>query len=221
MFVGILILIYGVILLLEQVVPSFSINFEILWPSFFILIGIYNTIREKRPTILSSIFIIIGLIFLLINLDILTTDFYDLIYPIILIIVGTGIISSTLIGKKEPKISTKTVENRSYRVRNYNGIFGGVEQVINEPDFEGANVYSIFGGVDLDLTKIEIKENIGIYAYSVFGGTTLRLPEEYNVVVTDTSVFGGTDNRIKRKYDENKKTIYINITNVFGGTDLR
>lgn len=221
MFIGLLILVFGMILLLEQIVPGFSIDFEILWPTFFIVIGIYNMIRDKKPNILSSIFIIIGTIFLLINLDILTEDFYDLIYPIILIIVGLGIMGAAITGNKGTKISTKTVNNKSYRVRNYNGIFGGVEQVLAESDFEGANIYSVFGSVDLDLTKVKIKDNIIIYAYSVFGGTTIRFPEEYNVVVTDTSVFGGTDNKIIRKYDDEKKTIYVNITNVFGGTDLR
>ena len=118
MFIGLLILVFGVILLLEQIVPGFSIDFVILWPTFFIVIGIYNMINNRKPNILSSICIIIGSIFLLINLDLLTEDFYDLIYPIILIIVGIGIISSALIGNKEPKISTKTVNNKSYKLRN-------------------------------------------------------------------------------------------------------
>ncbi len=221
MIIGLLILVFGIVLLLEQIVPGFSIDFEILWPTFLIVIGAYNIIKDRKPSILSSICLIIGSIFLLINLDLLTEDFYDLIYPIILIIVGIGIMGATISGNKGTKISTKIVNNKSYQVRNYTGIFGGVEQVLAESDFEGANIYSIFGSVDLDLTKVKIKTNTIIYVYSIFGGTTVRLPEEYNIIVTDTSVFGGTDNKIVRKYDDNKKTIYINVTNVFGGTDLR
>ena len=36
MIIGLLILVFGIVLLLEQIVPGFSIDFEILWPTFLI-----------------------------------------------------------------------------------------------------------------------------------------------------------------------------------------
>ncbi len=221
MLIGLLILIFGIVLLFEELIPGFSIDFSTFWPLLFIVLGFINILRDKKLSIVSSIFVIVGTIFLLINLNILDEYFYGIVYPVILIIVGGGIVASNTVKNNKSKISTKIVNNKSYKVRNYSGIFGGVEQSINEKDFEGANIYSIFGGVELDLSEIQIEENIIIYVYSIFGGTDLHLPEKYNVIITDTSIFGSTDNKIKRIFNDKEKTIYINITNIFGGTDLK
>ena len=105
----------------------------------------------------------------------------------------------------------------------YNGVFGGVEEIVKTDDFKGLNANAVFGSVELDLRDIELKdENCAINLSSIFGGITILLPENYNVVIGESmAIFGGTDNKFKNKNEEGKKTIYVNARVIFAGIELK
>lgn len=145
MLIGLLILIFGVILLFEELIPGFSIDLSIFWPLLFIVSGFADILRDKKISIVSSIFVIVGTIFLLINLNILDDDFYGIIYPVILIIVGSGIFASNKMKNNKSKISTKIVNNKLYKARNYSGIFGGTDLYLPEKYNIIVTDTSIFG----------------------------------------------------------------------------
>ena len=137
-----------------------------------------------------------------------------LIFAIILIGAGISFILSSLGKKKVKKISKD-------KMINYNGIFGGVKEVVNAKDFKGANCYSIFGGIKLDLKNTLLKDDTVINCYAVFGGIDLTVPDDVNIIIHSSSLFGGVNNKTSNKNSDNKKTIYINVTAIFGGVDVK
>lgn len=215
--VGLFLLVIGVMLSLEVLNVKVNIDYGIAWWSFVSIMGLFMIINDKKISTVPSILVFVGIWNVLNQLGILTASIFSLIWPIILIIIGANLVFGKKLFNKQP---LNIQDNPEALV--YNGIFGGVGEKITIKDFKGLTANAVFGGVDLDLRDVEITDNVKIDISALFGGVTIILPEKYNVMIGESlSIFGGTENKFKGKYDESKKTIYINSRAIFGGTELK
>ena len=216
MLVGIILILLGVYFIVKMLCPSFdiNINWNIIWPIILMVLGIEGIIRTKKLDLFNVILTLIGVIYLLSGLKIIGNINGRFIFAIILIGAGISFILSSLGKKKVKKISKD-------KMINYNGIFSGVKEVVDSEDFKGANCYSIFGGLKLDLKNISLKDDTVINCYAVFGGIDLTVPDDVNIIIHSSSLFGGVNNKTLNKNSDNKKTIYINVTAIFGGVDVK
>lgn len=216
MILGIIIFIIGVLYLISIINPEFVVNYDLVWPSALILLCLYSIIKNKKLDMVPGIGLFIGILIFGVNINAWNNNVYEFIVPGILMIIGLSIMISSIGKNKKVK-----VERSKSGVLTYNGVLAGIEEKVTEKDFKGANIYAIFGGVDLDLRNIEIKDDIIINVYSIFGGTTLLLPKDYNVKINSTAILGGNDNKVNNEYNEKQKTIYINCTSIFGGCEIK
>jgi predicted membrane protein len=73
----------------------------------------------------------------------------------------------------------------------HSSAFGDIRVKIDNEEFSGGNVSSVFGKISLDLQGVE---RIGSYGqldlHSVFGDITLRLPRDLAFEVEGTTMFG-------------------------------
>lgn len=216
MLIGIILIFLGVYFIVKMLCPGFDIdiNWNIIWPVILMVLGIEGIIRSKKLDLFNAILTLIGVIYLLSGLKIIGNINGRLIFAIILIGAGISFILSSLGKKKVKKISKD-------KMINYNGIFGGVKEVVKTKDFKGANCYSIFGGIKLDLKNTSLKDDTVIICYAVFGGIDLTVPDDVNIIIHSSSLFGGVNNKTSNKNNDNKKTIYINVTAIFGGVDVK
>ena len=114
------------------------------------------------------------------------------------------------------------VINRIYNtLKNYYGIFSGLEERVTDSNFKGANIYSVFGGVDLDLRSLEPKEDITINAYSIFGGTSIFVNDNYKVKLNSFSLFGGNENKSLSNSQKKSHMLTVNCISIFGGTEIK
>ena len=216
MILGIILILIGLLLLFEMLIPTLVINYGLVWPLILLLIGITGTIKEKKLDTLNTILIFLGTWFFLLELDILKPNIIKLFWPLILIIAGITIVVSALNFNKQ----TKNTANSKIKTT-YNGIFGGTTEKISTKAFEHTKIYAIFGGVELDLTEADFKEKETVLnIYSIFGGTDLKLPKNVNVKLNSTAILGGNENNYKGKYNAKNKTLIINCISIFGGTDI-
>ena len=207
---GLIITIVGVIFLGNSLnFWNISIFFRGWWTLFIIvpsLIGLF-----KKQTIVSSILgLIIGILLFLACQDIIQWQMVGKIFiPLLIIVIGISLIVSSSIKKK--------IKNKNNP--EYISIFSGRDEKLTG-SFKGANIISIFGGVDLDLRKTEIKDDITIECLTIFGGIDLKLPSNVKVKLTGTPIFGGVENL---KDDENEKspTVTINYICIFAGIDIK
>lgn len=218
MILGIIILIIGLLYLISVMNPEFVINYGLIWPVVLILVCVYCIIKNKKVDIISGIGLFIGILILGVNANFWNNDVYGYIIPGCLIIVGLLIIINSISFKKNKEFKIRTADDK---ILTYSGILAGIEEKVNQKDFKGANIYAIFGGVDLDLRNVETKEDIVINAYSIFGGTSLLIPEGYNIKVNSTAILGGNDNKVNNEYNPKQKTIYVNCTSIFGGCEIK
>lgn len=104
-------------------------------------------------------------------------------------------------------------------------IFGGGAKIINSENFKGGNITAIFGGSELDLTNCTLAEgNNVIDVLIMFGGTEIRVPNSWNVILSVTPIFGGFSNKIRRDPNvpvDQSKTLIIKGLAMFGGGEIK
>ena len=220
---GLFLILVGIILGLNSFgVTNINLFFDGWWTVFIIAPSLNGLIKGEDRTG-ALIGLIIGVFLLLSCQDVLDFKlFVKLFIPAILIIIGLSIFFKDkvkdVVAKKMGKINAKEIDME----HTYTSTFSEEKINLDNEKLENCAINSIFGSVSLDLRNAIIDEDIVINNYVVFGGVTIKVPKDVNVVVKTTSIFGGVDNKTGRsKSKENVKTIYIKGTILFGGIDIK
>lgn len=199
------------------------------WWTLFIIIPCFASILENRPNTGNVIGLAIGLMLLLVSQDIVPGDLIGkLLIPIVLIIIGLGIIFSNSFhwnfGNKEKEGPTDAQfrnTNHNFTEKHYTATFSGQNITCDNQVFEGAVLDAVFGSVCLRADQAIINEDVIIECNATFGGIEVYLPSDINIKVNTTSIFGGVSNRRHRMAPTNAPTVFITGTCMFGGVDLK
>ncbi len=220
---GLFLILVGIILGLNSFgVTNINLFFDGWWTVFIIAPSLNGLIKGEDRTG-ALIGLIIGVFLLLSCQDVLDFKlFVKLFIPAILIIIGLSIFFKDkvkdVVAKKMGKINAKEIDME----HTYTSTFSEEKINLDNEKLESCAINSIFGSVSLDLRNVVIDEDVVINNYVVFGGVTIKVPKDVNIVVKTTSIFGGVDNKTSRnKTKENVKTIYIKGTILFGGIDIK
>jgi predicted membrane protein len=104
---------------------------------------------------------------------------------------------------------------------NITAFFGGMNRVVSSKDFKGANVFCMFGGVELDLRNAGVKgDSATINVTSLFGGAEIMVPQGWAVDLRGTPLFGGIEDKTSGAED-GSVTVIIKSMTAFGGLELR
>ncbi|MDZ7633001.1 MAG: LiaF-related protein [Bacteroidales bacterium] len=92
-------------------------------------------------------------------------------------------------------------------------------------NFQGGKITSIFGGGEVDLTRSSLApdENV-IEITCIFGGTTIIVPESWNIILDVTPILGGFSDSRKIRGDvmkDNTRSLAIRGTVIFGGGEIK
>ena len=223
---GILIILSGFFILLDQVgllSPKVSDIF-ISWQMLLIVIGVYNLFFTDSSKTFGWILIVVGGFFLLPEIFTLPYNFRRNFWPVLLILVGFFILfKSGVFGKKEQAV--KPVEADEMEYFDEVNVFSGSEKRISIKNFRGGRITSIFGGSDIDFTGSTLAEGTQVIeVFYLFGGSTLKVPENWVVVNKVTAILGGfSDKRhtAGRSPDEAKNVLVIRGTVMFGGGEIK
>ena len=130
-------------------------------------------------------------------------------------------IDGTLTDLKTHQIvpSAKIALEKAKENEEYYATFSGEKLNFEGDTFNGASLNAIFGGIDLNLKKADIKNETNINTTSVFGGINIFVPDNVNVEIKSTSLFGGVTNKVENK--ENQPTIKIRAFCLFGGVEVK
>jgi len=103
------------------------------------------------------------------------------------------------------------------------GIFGGEDRRGRWRAAPDLRVVNVFGGSDLDLRGAEVEgDRIEITVFSLFGGSTIRVPEGVRVEMSGFALFGGNDlDAGDRPPAPGAPAVHVRAFSVFGGTDVR
>jgi len=143
-------------------------------------------------------------------------DIAKLIVPVALILIGINILFRESI---HSKVSEKIKKLSSIDGKSIVAIFGGQDLMIDEK-YIGGDIEAIFGSIDLDLRDAKLDAETPIKIHAIFGGVTVIVPKDVNVVLKSIPIFGGVDSKV-RSVENAKKTIYIEAVALFGGVEIK
>jgi predicted membrane protein len=221
---GILIFLGGLFLLNTMNILDFRFtNVVFSWPFIMLVIGLFVLVNTEKK-FLGGTLSGIGALFLIER--IFPEIDYDggIIIPILFIVLGTYIIlkkrkldSGSEFFSDTSKLSKDKIDDVS--------IFGGGTKIISSNNFQGGNVTAIFGGSEINLINCQLAEGDNVLdVLCVFGGTTIILPKEWNVVINVTSVLGGFSNKAIRNPSiliDQTRTLHIKGLAMFGGGEVK
>ena len=238
-FFGFLLVIVGALFLLDNLnflyfdIPHIIFSF----PTILIIIGILILVNSEKKGA-GVIFLIIGVLWLL-----------PRIFPWIAI--NGGVIFSVLIIALGIYILTKRRNSSGYRYDfhksaesgegdNVNkggdyskeidrlddvAIFGGGHKFISSDNFQGGNVTAIFGGSEIDLTRCKLAPGTHtLEVTAIFGGTTLIVPKEWNIIINVLPLFGGFSHKGMRGPNvviDPESTLVIKGVVIMGGGEIK
>jgi predicted membrane protein len=209
--IGLLVVTLGVMLLLDTT-DAFGPDTDVLgtyWPVLVIAWGLWG-LMSFRSVLWHVAVLVIGVMFLLTNLNVWTLDIGQF-WPVVLVVIGLALLFSwRLVGRTD----------NGWKVT---CIFSGSEEVVSSQAFEGGEVTAIFAGVDLDLREAELAEGKAtIDATVICGGMELTVPKGWKVNIEATPILGATENRHQQpSLGEAKGELTITGTVVCGGIEVR
>ena len=187
--IGLVVICAGILFLLENLGVAIGINLWDFWPVALILIGLHHISgpSETRQSFSGAIFIILGVLFLVNNLDII---FFDIgtFWPIIVILLGIAIIKNAVWGGHKAPSSSDNFH--------LSFILGGGEHRFSSDQFKGGKLAAFMGGGTIDLRDADIQiDDVVIDVFAFMGGIDIRIPRHWHVNMQGTPILGGIDNK--------------------------
>ncbi len=218
-FLGILFVVIGGLLILENLnLLSYDLtHIFISWPMLLIVIGVYNLSRKAGSA--GFILIGIGTYFLLPRIFDFPDEFFHNFWPLILVVIGLVFIFQW---RKSPSLAFGTTVDKN-DVLDETAIFGGRNMSLVSEQFRGGKVTSIFGGSKINLLYCKPVEGCVIDVATIFGGTKIIVPENWNVRTEVVSIFGGFEdkrgNSVISRVDQTKIVVVKGVA-IFGGGEI-
>lgn len=198
---------------------NLNLFFDGWWTVFIIVPSLMGLFQNGSRTG-SIIGLVIGVMLLLSAQGFMDWSMMGrMIFPIIFIIIGLNIIFRGPFRKDKNYYKVNGTSRDG--VPEYTAAFGSNDVVFPYEEFHGANITSIFGGVDLNLKNAIINKDVVINSTSVFGGVNIIVPPNVNVKVSSIPIFGGTSNKTNPYKESDIPTVYINSTCIFGGAEIK
>lgn len=192
------------------------------WPMILVILGLI--FLTNRPGSTSGwILLIIGVVFLLPRITPLPFSMRELFWPVVFIGIGLLILFKSLTGIRRKNYIRTSGSSTDFI--DEIAVLGGSDRMITSGSFKGGQITSILGGSQINLLHAELApgDNV-IDVFSLFGGSTLIVPRNWNVKVEVTSILGGFSD--KRTVVENagkqpQNTLVIKGLVLFGGGEIK
>ena len=220
-FFGVTIAAFGGILLLKNLeiikFDSWHLFWGTVWAVGLVLAGL-TTIISSRKMLTRAWGLLLMATGVSIGLNaygIIDVSIWKLFWPVVLIAVGVAVTFS--VGSGGYKRSKKSVADDSGNEKV--AIFYGEESRV-KGDYTGGSATAIFGGVELDLRRANIKDGTVIDIFTFCGGVSISLPDDVIVKNEVRGVLGGSEDKTVSKSSA-KKTIVLRGECVLGGLEVK
>lgn len=230
---GVFLLLAGVLLLAYKMgapIPSWVFT----WPVLLIVIGLFTGIKSRFHNPGSFILILIGGVFL-IDQSVPGIDLHNFIAPIILIGLGLLFIlrprrhsfghlrrarwAGSACGYTPPNSSMPKDKEEYLDVH---AVLGGVKKNVQSKDFKGGEIVCFMGGAEISFMQADIQQPVTLEINTVFGGTKLIIPGNWEVQTEISAVFGGVEDKrnFQNQNPDAEKKIILKGSCLFGGIEI-
>lgn len=207
---GLTIMTAGLLLALDNLGLLDSTLFFRYWPLAFVALGILKLTAPPGQRAGGVVFVLVG-VFLLA----FTTGFmnFQRLWAFLLLIVGGN-------------IAWRALRPRPLRVDPASGInvvaiLGGSKTANSSRDFRGGQALAFMGGCEIDLRRATITaEEVVVDVFAFWGGVSLRVPEEWQVINRINAFLGGMEEKLHPVPGAQQRLV-LTGTVIMGGAEVR
>lgn len=209
----------GILFLLSKVLDWECSFWDILWPSFLLVFGIFGLIGKVSLFWMACAGV--GAFFLVSNLLPLPLELdKGILWAVIIIVCGVMLLLDALRKKRRRVIHGNGSPSHEYRVANgflqCSNSFGEENQLVVTDRLTGGKISNSFGEYTVDFSEVEeVSEGCAIEASCSFGELELRIPKRYAVTHKSSTSFAGFDVN-GRPDDEPEGVIHLKASVSFG-----
>ena len=217
---GLGIILIGILFLLGNMGMIDPHDYLRYWPVLLLVIGIAYLIQcQQGPgRIWGIILTFIGAAMLLDRLYFIRFSLWDY-WPLILVGMGIMMIVKASSHHRHMGFSTTEIHDTDSFIK-ATAIMGGFKRMNNSQDFKGGELTAIMGGFELDLRDASIKGEAVIDIFTMMGGMSMRIPEDWLVIFDVNPFMGGYDDKTRPPKQSTKRLI-IKGTTIMGGIEIK
>jgi predicted membrane protein len=199
---GALLIVFGTLLFLDNLGILPVSVLDAFWPLFFLGLGAYGFLRTGSPVIRiwSGAAFVAGVLLVLDLFHVVRVTMATL-WPLALIAAGAVLLVARLgwTGLADRiNVASNNVSRPILTRLNEVAVFSGVKRRIESQNFEGGELSSVFGGIEIDLRRAGISTDgkvAVLEANAAFGAVELRIPETWRLSMQGVAVFGSYEDK--------------------------
>lgn len=221
---GVVLIALGTLIFLDNIGVIHGVSFgRIFFPAVLIGWGSMGLSRARSAPslVLPGTAVVGGVLLLLGQLGILPGIRFSTLWPLVLIAAGLlAILSGGEWRELAKRFSGASTQTRLQET----AIFSAVKRRVDSTGFEGGELSSVFGGIEVDLRRSTIVGEATLEANAVFGGIELRVPDEWKIVIHGFAAFGAYEDKTVPPRPEPgviAPVLIVRGTTAFGGVSVR
>jgi predicted membrane protein len=221
--IGLLLVIIGTFALLGSLdILDFRISRIIFSIPFVLLVIGLIILANSTKKVFGGVLAAIGIFFLIPKIFPVQYD-ASIIFPVIIITLGIYILLRAK-EKHDYKIKADS-KGDSREFIDEVAVFGGGNRIISSDSFKGGSITAIFGGAEINLAGSKLAEGDNVLeVVTIFGGTEIIVPRDWDVKLNVTPIFGGFSNKMVKEFnapvDQTRRLIVKGVA-IFGGGDIK
>jgi hypothetical protein len=232
MGLGLVILTFGVLALLQTMGLADVRAWRTFWPVALIVWGLAVALAPGSR--------VIGLVIAGAGLVLLGGRLYGwpvriwMFWPIVPILIGLRLIFRSGAGAPRvrrsqagafqggaPTAAADAGTDQTSRIHD-TAVFGGIKRQNISQAFQGGHATAVFGGVDLDLRECRMAgDEASIDVFAMFGGITLRVPKTWTIDSRLSAVLGGIDDQSDPPVEGQTHRLVLTGQTIFGGVEIK
>lgn len=215
--VGVVLALFGLLLLVHTTGVYDTTAFLRYVPSLFVLVGLYAMVTSRLRNLAGPlVLVLVAGAVQLAALDVIAGSDVLALWPVLIIVAGLSILAGQFRSASRP-VSASQVDAFA--------LLGGNESRATGETFTGGSLTAILGGVELDLRDTAVEDRPArVDATAFFGGVDVIVPDDWNVQVDVLPVLGGVeDARLRRERGDGHREVDLLVTGfvAFGGVTVR
>jgi hypothetical protein len=216
--VGGLILFLGIMFTLDNLKLLEANSILRWWPLVLIVLGARRMLAKDRSTGQGfGLFVmVVGGLLLLVSLDLIDSDPGDLIFPLLLILLGGHLVARSLFRSKhglspgEKGDALRTV-----------AVMSGIERKHASPDFRGGDAAAVMGGAEIDLREARMPSGQAVIdVFAFWGAVEIRVPPDWRVTGEVFPLMGAFEDNTKSPAESTGNLIVRGLV-VMGGVEVK
>lgn len=210
---GLIIAIVGAGFLLQNLgIIDLNTNMAAYWPILVILGGMLLFANNTRNWLVPLLIVLLGGLYQLRELDIVSFQPWQVIWPLIIVAVGLS-----LLFRRSYITNTASKKERD----DVFALMGGSQITNTAKQFKGSQVTAIMGGAQIDLRKATFTEDAVVEVFSFWGGVEIVVPENVQILNKMNCIMAGSEDKTVQKIDKNSPKLTIAGDLIMAGAVIR